>query len=363
MTHKGLGCLAASLAIAALGCEQARGDRDPSPRKRQSDETPVVPKEIRVLDDDTRLGAPIGHANLTLIPVIARKPPAEHVDYLTLDEAFAQKVIEIREKQSEAVSELIVQNVSERPIFVMSGEVILGGKQDRVISKDTIIPAKEEAALPVYCVEQGRWTEGDVGKDGRSFRSAGTLAHTDLRLSANYGAQDEVWAEVSQKNAKRGAQNATGTYRTVATKKEMEKVISPYQVAFDTALATAPDRQSMVGYVVVMNGEITGVESFGSPALFAKLEDKLLRSYYLQSVDLPEIEDPAKLRWAPEVKDVQAFLAALEKAPSQAVLDTPAAATEQAIAPDTDTAGSKVVDKSRRGKAGEVYKSAYKKRK
>ena len=112
------------------------------------------------LDEHTRLGAPLSFKNLTLVPVLAREgTKIDGADYLTLDEAFDAGLVRVRELPDESVNQLSLENRSDRPLFVMSGEVILGGKQDRIIGKDRLIPAKKTLAVDVFCVEHGRWTE------------------------------------------------------------------------------------------------------------------------------------------------------------------------------------------------------------
>ena len=67
-------------------------------------------------------------------------------------------------------------NNSKRPLILLAGEIVTGGKQDRVIGKDRIIPAESDPIdLGVFCVEPGRWTGSSdrfgVGADGREARA------------------------------------------------------------------------------------------------------------------------------------------------------------------------------------------------
>src|SRR5205085_7274600 len=57
------------------------------------------------------------------------------------------------------VNRLVLVNNSKRPLILLAGEIVTGGKQDRVIGKDRLVPAESDPIdLSVFCVEPGRWT-------------------------------------------------------------------------------------------------------------------------------------------------------------------------------------------------------------
>ncbi|MGC8833611.1 MAG: ARPP-1 family domain-containing protein, partial [Armatimonadota bacterium] len=87
-----------------------------------------------------RVGRPISYRNLTVFPVTG--PEQFDVEFLTLDEALRQGVLEVSEVGSGRVSEVRVENTSNRYVFMMAGEVIVGAKQDRMIADDVLVPPK-----------------------------------------------------------------------------------------------------------------------------------------------------------------------------------------------------------------------------
>src|SRR4030088_447647 len=125
---------------------------------------------------------PIRHGNLTVFPVVASKsyPTGE---FLTLDEGLrsgevvvteygnVQGLIRRRhrpgimpaiEREGAEVNRLVLVNNSKRPLLLLAGEIVAGGKQDRVIGKDRIVPAESDPVdLSVFCVEPGRWTAAE----------------------------------------------------------------------------------------------------------------------------------------------------------------------------------------------------------
>ena len=238
----------------------------------------------------TKLLTPIQVDSLTLTPIIsdaAAPSTAPKVDVLVLDEAMAAKKVRIKEIESESVNNLTFINKSEQPVFILAGEVIIGGKQDRIIGKNTIIPANTTQTVPVFCVEHGRWDNSS-----KEFTTAKALAHGRLRGKASFAAQSEVWNEVAAKNERRKTKNGTDTYRQVA-QQQSDGSLKTWQKKVDDALAKLPaaDRAKMIGYVVALNGKVATVDMFQSPTLFKKLEPKLVKSYVTEAVDIIAAKD------------------------------------------------------------------------
>src|SRR5437667_6388988 len=114
---------------------------------------------------------PIRSGNLTVFPVVASKS-YDTVQFLTLDEGIRSGDVVvteagqaqglIRRRQSgrpiprpvggAEVNQLVLVNNSKRPLLLLAGEVVTGGKQDRVIGKDRIVPAESDPVdLSVFC--------------------------------------------------------------------------------------------------------------------------------------------------------------------------------------------------------------------
>lgn len=325
------------ISLFAVACQQATADQptkpDPGPQP-----TPF--------SDRAALLQPIQIDSLTLTPIVATPAgmPEEDVDVVTLDEAFDKKLVAIKEKEDETVNQLTLTNKSDKPLFLLAGEVIIGGKQDRIIGQNTIITASNTTVVPVFCVEHGRWSEGDTG---RVFKSSGALAHGRLRAQASFNGQGEVWAEVSRKNGSLAIKNGTDTYRNIAAKQTKELGVSEKRIDAAIAKVSPQDRSKMIGFVVALNGKIATIDMFNSPRLYRKLETKLVRSYLTEAIDVLAAKDIKP----PQVADVKAFIADADKAKEQKSYDTDLAETAKY---DGDrAASSKVMYKpSKMGKAG-----------
>jgi hypothetical protein len=331
-------------AVTLIACSQ-REAAPPVPHAAPPTAKPTPPKpDPSDLGDGTALGAPVRFRNLTLVPIVATTAAIDDTDYLVLDEGMKSKQVKIRERDDADVNELTLTNRSARPLFVMTGEVVIGGQQDRIIGKNTIVPPHTTQAVPVFCVEHGRWS----GRHA-DFASAGALAHQSLRTRAAFDSQGDVWDEVASKNAKRGLDrdNDTGTYRGAA---RAQTTLADWDAAFDR-----PPGARQVGYAVALGGEVVAVDEFGGPALFAKLDRKLRRSYYAEAQDAPEAEGAR----APTAADVIAFLHRTDAVPEAKTYDTPEADTLDRIG--DQAASSKVMTKpTGAARAKKVYESTTK---
>src|SRR3954454_11132465 len=158
---------------------------------------------------------PIRHGNLTVFPVVAAKSYATG-EFLTLDEGLRTGEVVVTEAGSvqglmrrhgtpsmhhdgAQVNRLVLVNNSKRPLLLLAGEIVSGGKQDRVIGKDRIVPAESDPVdLSVFCVEPGRWTATSEKFGGLT----GAMAQPAVRSRAMADKdQSKVWQEVGKSKA------------------------------------------------------------------------------------------------------------------------------------------------------------------
>ncbi|MGE5180635.1 MAG: ARPP-1 family domain-containing protein [Acidobacteriota bacterium] len=299
--------------LTILGCQRAGADR---PAKH--DKPP--PDPALQLDAHARVLPPIRVQSLALTPIVSTDPPGQDDDLLVLDEAMPKKLVEIKEVAGGSVNNLQLTNRADQPLFLLAGEVIIGGKQDRIIGSNTIIPPKTTQDVPVFCVEHGRWTG-----ESNEFTTAKALAHGRLRGHASFDTQQAVWDEVAAKNEQRKTTTSTGTYRHVAEQEQGGATLD-WEKQIDAALAKvdAGDRAKLIGFAVSLNGKVATIDRFSSPKLFGKLQGKLVRSYITEALDVPA-DAAAKV---PTAADVKTFIADAEQAKAEPAYETPAAASE-----------------------------------
>ena len=259
-----------------------------------------------------RVLAPIQHSNLSVFPVVA-SVTHDAEEFLTLDEGLKSGEVIVSESgnlaplirprhkdpnprhDSAQVNQLVLVNTSKRPLLLLAGEIVTGGKQDRVIGKDRIVPAESDPIdLGVFCVEPGRWAGAKMvfgSMDSAMAQPAvrgKAMADKDQRL---------VWDSVGASKARVAAAlsapsaaevNSQTSYARVMenseVKKQVDGVAAPIQREYQSLIKQLRDRNA-VGVVVAVNGEIIWADIFASTNLLEKYWPKLSRSYAAEAID------------------------------------------------------------------------------
>lgn len=312
-------------------------------RPARAGEVPAA-SEFKVLEG-------IRHGNLTVFPVVAAKsyPTGE---FLTLDEGLRSGEVVVTEygnavglvrrhpapavqRDNAQVNKLVLINNSKRPLLLLAGEIVTGGKQDRVIGKDRIVPAESDPVdLSVFCVEPGRWvaTSQSFGASEEMYGSAvagksppmAMMAQPSVRAKAMGDKdQNQVWDQVRKQQAQTmetvvvaGSAPAvqtelasTSSYARVmenkAVKARVDEVAKPIERNYQSLIKQLHQRNA-VGVVVAVNGRIIWSDVFASTDLLEKYWPKLVRSYASEAVVTRAKDAEAG------TKQAQAFLDAME---------------------------------------------------
>jgi hypothetical protein len=237
------------------------------------------------LDDQTAMANKYKYENLQLYPIRANKAfRAEHKDlgkYVGLKEALEKQKIVVTEKSKQGtVNSLFLENVSRDTIMILSGEVVQGGKQDRVIGQDLILyPKSGKKDVSVFCVEHGRW---NPKKGDGSFKEYFSISSNEVRKAATVKKdQQEVWNKVSETTSKNKAETSTGTLTALKESESFTKDLNKYASHFNNALANDDE---VIGLVAVTGNTILGCDMFASHEIFKMYLPGLLNSYSTEAI-------------------------------------------------------------------------------
>jgi len=258
------------------------------------------------------VGKPVTQGNLTVFPVYSSQPRKVGSEYLTLDEALKDKLISVKEMPSAEVNRVSVTSRANRPLYLMAGDIILGGQQDREVARDTIVPRGAiNFVVEVFCVEHGRWA------GGQHFGGNEIASSTLRRDTQRFKQQDKVWSKVAAEARKMKAETTSGTYRAVAGGQAAQQDINAYVKPLNAPLAR--DKRA-VGIVVAINGEVTAADVFGDHKLFQKQLPKILKSYALDAVQEKAAwtKQPASRRPKPTVVQATQLLKDADRGQSKA---------------------------------------------
>jgi hypothetical protein len=249
------------------------------------------------------VGAPERHRNLTIIPLLDGRDGAS--PYLTLHDALEAGILEITEvSEAGSVPTLQARNKGDRGVLILDGEELVGAKQNRIVNVTILVAAHATVAIPVSCVEQGRWAwrSRHFGESKQTMHAAGRRRNIrevseSLKQSRSYrGDQMEVWDEVAAKARRMNVESSTGALGDVYN--EHDESLDDYGRGFQ------PSR-GQVGAVFAVNGRVRGLELFEDSSVYRTVVGKLVRSYALDALErLNEQEKDA----APDSATVDAFL-------------------------------------------------------
>jgi hypothetical protein len=291
---------------------------------------------------DYKLLEPITHGDLTVFPVVSTKTHDTN-GFLTLDEGIRSGEVVVTEvgnlhtgmrrrplpqnfSGAAQVNRLVLVNNSSRPLILLAGEIVTGGKQDRVVAKDRIVPAESDPVdLGVFCVEPHRW----VGTSGKFDTHASVMAQPSVRKKAMVEKdQQQVWEAVGQANNSFSAnaraaappRSASETVEVTAgiaalesnssyagarenkvVDKQVQSITEPMQKSYESLIRQLRN-QNAVGVVVAVKGRIVWADLFASGSLLTKYWPKLLQSYAAEALTTPGDHREVS------VKDAQQFL-------------------------------------------------------
>lgn len=327
-----------AIGVSVVGC-RAEGDRPPEPEpaapaweppaREPVAEPPPVPPVDRSLGVGLELRRPIVDGRLTLVPIIATRAMRE-VRYITLEEGLDNGSVEVAEMGDLVVDSLLVYNRSALPLFVLQGELLLGGKQDRVIARSAVIAAGTTNTLSVRCVEHSR-SDGGIW-----FDAGGAIVELSLRRAIAHELQMQVWGEVDAINRRLGLDPPTRTYRLAAAAQAQGENAARRQRIFEQ-LAHREEHALVVGFAVAIDGELVAIDRFATPALLHQLEPMLLASYVVDAGG-PAPARPAPARPAIDPAAIRRFVASLLAVATEAstiVLAERSEADKRASLPET----------------------------
>jgi hypothetical protein len=289
-----------------------------------------------------RVADAVTYESLSVFPVLSGES-RDTSQFLTLDEALTSGEAIISEQGSDflrrtrdgspgsrqvplveggaQVNRLVLINRGSKPLLLLAGEVVAGGKQDRIIAKDRIVPAgAEPLPLDVFCVENGRWSTGS------RFASAKMMVHPSVRESAAVEQnQSQVWAAVSSgaagesrsagpiastaplsprvleglASAEAPTRSYVKLYGSPQVSGSVENFAQEVQKRFEKATANLKGER-VIGVVVAYGGEVAWSDIFASSQLFERYWPKLLRSYVVEALTRSELRERASLSEARE---------------------------------------------------------------
>ena len=255
---------------------------------------------------ELRLSGPYTHDNLSIYLVHGQDRFQKK--YLTLAEALEQHKAVVYETSN--VNVLQVENLSSQDVYIQSGEIVKGGKQDRVLKDDIIVPSSSNKLdINVFCVEHGRWTQRGA-EPARAFAaSPAMIASPAMKRAVQQQAdQSQVWAKVAEEQDRLSnnletsvrSRTSASSYQLTLEAPKLEERVDGFKKDLSGLADKYPDA---LGYVVAVNGKVSGADVYATHDLFRREWPKLLAA---SAVDAVGSARPGAKFDPPSMADVKA---------------------------------------------------------
>jgi len=208
--------------------------------------------------------------------------------------------------RGDQVNTLVLVNNSTKPLLLLAGEIVTGGKQDRVIAKDRIVPAGSDPIdLGVFCIEPGRWTEDTANFNASAKASTQSIMVQPMVREKAMVAKDqhEVWdsvhgaiggaldapaastatVEVTGDQTSLGTTSYARAMQNGAVSAKVDEAAAPVSKSREQILGQLRQEHA-VGVIVAIRGEIVWADIFSDTDLLARYWTKLVRSYAAESL-------------------------------------------------------------------------------
>lgn len=249
------------------------------------------PNQMRTIGQEfaaITVGDPVHFGGLTVFPLFRDGFMPPEPSYTLLEEAVARGAARVTEVGGGgSVPELRFDNLGEKPVLLLDGEELIGAKQNRVVNLTILAPAKQVIVIPVSCVEAGRWhieTEDFRPAEYVMYSRARAAKAAQVSSSMAVGGwrqadQSAVWGEIALKSERLGARSPTQAMKAMYDSRVED--IDAYLSAFVWS-----ERQ--VGLIFAIGKGDMGLDLMDHPYAMRAILPKLLRSYALDAVEVPD---------------------------------------------------------------------------
>lgn len=224
------------------------------------------------LNSNILLENPQTYENITIIPITSKNTPK--LDMLTLKKGFELGLVEVKECEVSTVNTLIVKNNAVTPLILIDGEEVIGGDQNRLVNKTTVVGAKSSMKLSVSCTEKGRWAYKNEFKNSDYIANYRTRKAKEIASRSHSHYQDVIWSSISTLENENAYASPTGA---------MEESYEQLKIDHNRIIKEFEIIAGQIGVMIMVNGEIKGFELFLNPGIYETFHAKILKSYIIDS--------------------------------------------------------------------------------
>lgn len=224
---------------------------------------------------------PVEWGNIRVFPLL--RPNGHETGYALLEDLIERGLAEVRElTEGGHVPAVKVVNRADVDALILDGTELRGAKQNRMVNVSLVVEKRSETAIPVTCVEEGRWSYRSA-----TFAHSGRTVASKLRNLKAHMVSDEFESSGQARTDQGRVWGRVGDYLAEA------RCASP-TVALDdafeqrgadlTRITEALGDIDACGAVVAVNGEVVALDLLDHRDTFRRLWKQLLRGYAMDAV-------------------------------------------------------------------------------
>ncbi|MFW5951672.1 MAG: ARPP-1 family domain-containing protein, partial [Gemmatimonadota bacterium] len=233
-------------------------------------------------------------------------PGGFHTPLTLLADALEAGSLEVTEvDENGVVGELIAINRGPTPVLILDGEQLIGAKQNRTTSRTIVVAASQRTAIPVSCMEQGRWRHVSASMKHGGEHSPSSVRRHARRVEGEDAAresdevarprepgahrrrasspsellamaQGDVWHSVAESSHRSGVYSETGA---------LDHVYAQRREGLEERAARFPSEPGQVGLMAFLYGAPVGLDLLPDAGVYERVHERLVRAYLFESAD------------------------------------------------------------------------------
>jgi hypothetical protein len=216
------------------------------------------------------------HKRLSVVQLLTAQQNS--IDYISGPAAIKEDLIQVKEvSESGSVNDLFVFNLSNKYVFFMDGDILMGAKQNRVLNTSVLLAPNSKTTLPVSCVEQGRWS-----KISDKFNNTDNIIPIKIRAGKSRAVRDnlegsgrhmanqgEVWNEV---------ENYQMSFKINSPTMNLNEVYDKQKESFESFIKNFELNQEANGLAIFNEKKLLNIDVFNRTDIYQEYFPKILRS-------------------------------------------------------------------------------------
>jgi len=208
------------------------------------------------------------------------------LEYISSGKAFKSEFIDVEEvSTSGSVNDLHVTNKSDKYIFFMDGDVLVGAKQNRVINTSVLLSPNMNKNISVSCIESGRWHFKT-----KKFSKPDYIIASKMRMEkkkqvydslekheTHYADQRKIWNRVSDYEKENNMFSSTSDFNEILFERrnEMNKVFQDF----------IPNPEAN-GLVLFLGNNLSTIEIFNRKDIYTEYFPQIINSVLMEKISV-----------------------------------------------------------------------------